>query len=220
MIINNKKRIIKKRANKGVYLTFDDGPHEIYTPRILDILDKFDVKATFFIVGKNAERYPGIVKHIYNKGHDIGNHTYSHPGSPLLKIKKKAFIEKEIIKTDKIIEDITGKRPVLFRPPLAFWDVSSEILKRRAKEYGYLCVGWSFSTMDWLGSQCIIKKKYLRQPKNDGDIVLLHDGSENALVKRRWATVKILPEIIKDCIKNSLQPLPLSSLLSSEYSNR
>jgi len=214
MIINKiKKKAIKKGPKKSIYLTFDDGPNEIYTPKILDILDEFGVKATFFVVGKNAERCPQIVKRIHRKGHDIGNHTYSHPGSPLLKARKRRFIKKEIVKTDRVIENITGERPVLFRPPLAFWDISSGFLKCQTKESGHLYIGWSLSTMDWLGNQFVIKKKYLQQPKNDGDIVLLHDGSENALVKRRWATVKMLPEIIRDCRDNSLQPLPLTSLL-------
>ena len=211
MINKINKKTIKKGQGRSIFLTFDDGPHEIYTPKILDILDEFGVKATFFVVGKNAERYPQIVKRIHKKGHDIGNHTYSHPGSPLLKVRKKKFIKREIAKTDRVIENITGKRPILFRPTLAFWDISSRFFKYQAKKLGHLYIGWSFSTLDWTGNKFIIKKKYSQQQKNDGDIILLHDGSENTSMKRRWATVEILPEIIKDCRNNSIQLLPLTS---------
>ena len=220
-IIKNHKNSIIKRissrhreiAKKTVSLTFDDGPDRYYTPRILDILRAAGVKATFFIVGKNALKYPDIVKRIDEEGHDIGNHTFSHPVSPLLKIGKKVFIKREIMRTDKIIEEIIGSKPYLFRPPLATWDLNLGNFVKMAQSLGHLPVGWSRSSMDWLGNRWLIEYSLLNGRKSDGDIMLLHDGAESSLIKRRDATVETLPKVIDDCKSHKLEPLPLTELI-------
>lgn len=96
---------------KIVALTFDDGPHYKYTPEILNLLNKYHAKATFFIVGKNAEKNPEVILRMYEEGHEIANHTYSHP----TKIKTADLLE-EIQMTSEVLFSMTGKIPELFRP--------------------------------------------------------------------------------------------------------
>ncbi len=203
----------KNKSLRHICLTFDDGPDREYTPKILDILDDYNAKATFFIVGKNAEKHPSLVRRMYKEGHDIGNHSYSHPISPLIKRRGVSFIKREIEMTDGIIKDIIGRRPVLLRPSLAFWDLSSSILMDHARRNGHHYVGWTFSTVDWMGSTSLIRNKFINRRKKSGDIVLLHDGAENTFIKRRSATVRMLPEIIKDCRRNRFSVSLLSELL-------
>ena len=214
--------IIKRLGNdsrgeddiKRVFLTFDDGPNEIYTPRILDILKVYNIKATFFLVGRNAEKYPHIVERIYVEGHDIGNHTYSHPISPLLSRCKKEFVREEIFKTNKVIKDITGSSPRLFRPTLAPWDLSIKKLLKQAEKLGHLSIGWSYSMLDWMGSSLIVRKKIKKNhDRTGGDIILLHDGAEKTISKKREATICLLPDIIREFKSHLFQPEPLTKIL-------
>src|SRR6185437_769341 len=102
-----------------VYLTFDDGPDPHTTPALLDLLEEQDLKATFFLVGKNCRKHPELVKRIHDGGHTLGNHTFHHlwlPGLPT------GIINAEIVGTNKIIEDITGTTPHVFRPPFGVMD--------------------------------------------------------------------------------------------------
>ena len=135
---------------KQVVLTFDDGPDPRYTSEILDILKKFNVKADFFIVGENAELYPNIVKRMYSEGHEVGNHTFTHPNiayTPLWRTKL------ELNTTQRLIQEITGHSTVLFRPPYeadAEPYLASEILPiLRAQNMNYIMVGEKVDPEDW-----------------------------------------------------------------------
>lgn len=154
---------------KYVALTFDDGPHPKYTAEILKILYENDVKATFFVVGENAERYPELLRAEYDLGHEIGNHTYSH-----IKIteKNREKISAEIKEADGIIYDITGVTPTLFRPPEG----------RHGKQIDALISGmnktevfWNIDTRDWAHTD---KEKIIENIKTNiknGSIILFHD---------------------------------------------
>ncbi|MFH0763336.1 MAG: polysaccharide deacetylase family protein [Candidatus Omnitrophota bacterium] len=203
-----------KCKKKRIALTFDDGPDGKYTAKILDILKHAGIKASFFLVGKNVKKYPSLAKRIRAEGHDIGNHTYTHPVSLFFTNgKSEKFIREEIEQTNHIIKEVVGEWPLLFRPPLARWDLSSRRFLSIARSFGHLPVGWSWSAIDWLGSSFVISQRLLRCPKNDGDIVLLHDGAEKAFIKRRQATVKMLPGIIEDCRRRCLEPVALTEAL-------
>ena len=184
----------KKDKQKSIALTFDDGPHPEYTPRILDVLKNDDVKATFFLVGKRARQNPDIVRRIFVEGHDIGNHTYSHPISPIINHKS---IEKEIRLTGKIIEKITGRKPQLFRPTWGKWDMNSSKMTGMAKKLGYLPMRWSVSSIDWLGINKIVEQRVLNNGINGREIFLFHDGTEKAIIKNREATVKAIPKVLR-----------------------
>ena len=198
-------------TRKKISITFDDGPDEVHTPKILEILDAFDVKATFFLVGKNVKKHPALVRAIHRKGHDIGNHTYSHPVSPFVNLRKGGKLFKdEIVRTNDEIEKVTGDRPLFFRPTLAFWDTAAKKLLEDAAVLGHLSVGWSWSTVDWLGSSLIINHKLNSWAGRDRDILLMHDGAEKTLIKKRQATIKMLPKIIENCRRKSLRVVPLT----------
>jgi peptidoglycan/xylan/chitin deacetylase (PgdA/CDA1 family) len=102
-----------------VYLTFDDGPHPATTPRLLDLLSEHGIHATFFLIGNNCRKFPQLVERIHEQKHAIGNHTFYHPPLPVLPTRQ---IEREISATNKIIEEITGSRPKVFRPPFGLMD--------------------------------------------------------------------------------------------------
>lgn len=193
-----KSFLTKKGKRKSIALTFDDGPHPKYTPKILDILNEYDVKATFFLVGKRARQNPAIVRRIFKEGHDIGNHTYSHPISPVIKHK---LIEKEIKLTGKIVERITGKQPRLFRPTWGNWDMNSAKMTQTAKQLDYVPVKWSISSVDWLGIAKVIEYRILNNSLGSREILLFHDGVEKSAVKSRRATLKVLPKILR-CYKD------------------
>src|SRR5439155_17382060 len=97
-------------------LTFDDGPHPIYTPEILRILDRYRVKATFFMIGSRMEQYPDVVRSVAAHGHAVGNHTYTHPRD--LGSEGESQVATELERCERVIERLTGRRTRLFRPPL------------------------------------------------------------------------------------------------------
>jgi peptidoglycan/xylan/chitin deacetylase (PgdA/CDA1 family) len=148
--------------NSKIFLTFDDGPNE-YTLKILEILKNFDARATFFVCGKNLEKFPEIAKKIIENGHEIGNHTYSHSINFLFPWN----FQKEIEKTDKIIQKITGVKTRFFRPPFGFltpW-LKNELLKN-----GYKIILWDIDSKDWQGkisdkSRTFARLRYFTQPQ-------------------------------------------------------
>lgn len=173
--------------SKTVILTFDDGPSR-YTPEILDILKQKQVKATFFVVGSQAVRYP-LLKRIYDEGHDIGNHTYSHPDLSLLPLWRSRL---ELNATRIIITSQIHHSTRLFRPPLQGSDAlspSTAMVINQAADIGYITVGESIDSEDWRkpGVQKIINNV----TSHEGGVILLHDGGGD-----RSQTVKALPAII------------------------
>lgn len=176
---------------REVALTFDDGPSEPYTAEILDILRAHRAPATFFLCGENAERHPELVRRILAEGHEIGNHTYSHP---YLYLKSRAGIAAEIDRTQDVLQRVCGRRPTLFRPPfgvrgLPLWSV--------LRERGMRMVLWSVRGYDGRLDAEGVARTTLEQLK-PGAIILLHDGFETQPADRidRSATVRALPAII------------------------
>ncbi len=157
---------ISQNEVKKIALTFDDGPHPKYTPKLLDGLKERNVKATFFVIGENAANYPDIIKRIADEGHLIGNHTYSHV--QLTCISEEKAIS-EITMTNEIIEKCTGKKPTFIRPPYGLY---SDTLKR---ETNLTPVLWSIDPRDWsvINTDSVVKH-VLKRAKN-GDVILLHD---------------------------------------------
>ena len=194
-----------------VALTFDDGPNPVQTSKILDILRRYGVKATFFIVGKKARKYPELCRRIVEEGHDVGNHTYSHTN---LVAKTRKQINSEIERAKAAIFDVTGVNPVFFRPPLA---VYNNRLKRMVTEKGYKFVLWSVRTYDshifnLKGHRMILQNT--RGKIKAGDIILLHDSkSRMKSFVDRSATVRALPFILDEINSRKLKPVKLSTLL-------
>ena len=196
---------------KKIALTFDDGPNQPYTSQILDILKTYNIKATFFLIGKNVEAYPEVVKRMVKEGHSIGNHTYSHPE---LVLKLKSQIERQIKKAEEIIFKVTGIRPYLFRPP---YGLDNPWVFVEAEKMGYLIIKWSVSGGN--GGKEIsydkILNKVLSKVEN-GSIILLHDG--NRLIKEadRSQLVRALPLIIEILENKGYQFVTIPELLGLE----
>ena len=168
-------------GEKAVALTFDDGPSN-YTEELLDGLAVYDVKVTFFVEGKKAEKNPDIVNRAYEEGHLIGNHTYSH-----IDFFKSSLtdIKEDIDKGAAVIENITGEKPLFLRAP--YGHISSLQLKQLDSFF----IRWSASTYDWFREdENYIYNRILKEAK-DGAIILMHDTKE-ATVK---AVLKAIPEL-------------------------
>lgn len=183
-----------------VALTFDDGPHPGYTDTLVDILSRYNAKATFFVVGKQAERHPELLKLISSHGHEIGNHTYSH--TKLRKLSKLK-ISSEVEKTSKIIKEIIKKDVKLFRPPGG--DINKEI-QNFITSLGYKVILWDIFSNDL--SQLSKEEIYNNVIKNvkDGSIILFHSGS--------LKTLNLLPQLIKELMKMGYELVTVSEIIA------
>lgn len=182
-----------------IALTFDDGPHPGYTLQILRILKQYDVKATFFLVGEQAERYPGLVQAEVAAGGCIGNHTYHHVS--LTKIPP-VYAADEIKACGTVLRHITGTAPHLFRPPGG--DYNSHVASAAAA-LGYTMVLWSDDPGDYASPGARrIERRTLRRA-TDGGILLLHDGIQQ--------TVDILPSLIEDLRRSGYEFVTIDQML-------
>ena len=159
-----------KTDEKSVAITFDDGPHAVFTPVILDILHKYGVKAMFFCIGKNIRGNESLIRQIHQQGHLIGNHSFSH--SKWFDLFSPRRIRAELVETDLQISNITGNKPGFFRPP---YGVVNPMVSRALKTMHWKTVCWSIRSFDTLEREPRkISEKVLRQLK-PGAIILLHD---------------------------------------------
>ncbi len=154
---------------KKLALTFDDGPHPRYTNEILDILEEYNVKATFFVIGVNIENYPGIIENIYAKGHEIGNHTYSHSSKQQI---SEDELKNEIDRCQELISSKIGIRTGLFRPPRG---KLNKAVENFAAYNNYTVILWSIDTMDWAHRSPENIMKNIENTVKGGDIILMHD---------------------------------------------
>ncbi len=200
-----------KSDEKKLVLTFDDGPDKEYTPQVLDILKKEHVPAAFFLIGKNIEANPDIVKRIYNEGHELGNHTYYHP-----EIHRvwKWRAEAELIMTRRSIESLIGRSTLLFRPPYNPYvepqtvDQLSSFLV--ARHHNYLTVSESIDPMDWqkgITTDDIVNRVLEKEKLGYGHIILLHDAGG-----KREETIKALPRIIQHFRDSGYQFVSIANL--------
>jgi len=192
-----------------VALTFDDGP-SIYTAELLDTLSKYNVKATFFLVGNNVDKYPALAKRIVAEGHAIGNHTYTHPfWGPL---ETPDLIHKEIDKTETSILAATGIKPDYFRPPHGW---RSPWMMNLVRKENYTVVTWTVSPDDWQNiSSATICQRVLSKC-GSGSIVLLHDGIELKQDPKRQQTIKALPTIISRLHERGYQFVTIPQLIEA-----
>lgn len=152
-----------------IALTFDDGPHPVYTPQILDILKANGIKATFFIIGENAENHPEIVRRIIAEGHEIGNHTYSHPH--LKKIGDEELTH-ELKKTETLLREKFHYTPTLFRPPEGYCCAA---VQQSSDRMGYALTLWDVDTTDWAHNPSENIIKTVLATVKEGSIILCHD---------------------------------------------
>lgn len=188
---------------KVVALTFDDGPHKKYTEQILDLLDKYNVKATFFVIGENAEKNPELILRQFNEGHEIANHTYTHPLRTTI-----PKLEQELTKTNDIIYSITGNYPTLFRPVEGQY---TDPMIQTVVKNGYKIVMWSWhmDTQDWKNPGVNRIVKTVLKGTEPGNVILFHDGGGN-----RSQTVKALEEILPELQKQGYEFVTVTELIN------
>lgn len=203
-----------KSTEKKMVLTFDDGPHPVYTRQILDILDKYNVVANFFIVGIEAEKNIPLVKRIFNSGHEISNHTFTHPNMATVS-RQRAFLEMDATKL--LIEAITGRSTIMFRAPFNA-DSRPETMEELvpvalSRTKNYLTIGENIDPLDWQTDEDksfngdSIFNRVVRM-KDRGNIILLHDAGGD-----RSATVDALPKIIEYFHKEGYQFTTVADLM-------
>ncbi len=162
----------QSKSPKKIALTFDDGPSPVWTPKLLEGLKKRGVKATFFVTGENAERYPEIIKKMYKDGHIVGNHTYSHV--QLTAIKESRAIE-ELSKTNEIIFQLTGEYPEYVRPPFG------EITDSMEDKLDMMTILWNVDPLDWTTeSKNQVVRKVVKNAEENA-IILLHDNYKSSI---------------------------------------
>jgi cellulose synthase/poly-beta-1,6-N-acetylglucosamine synthase-like glycosyltransferase/peptidoglycan/xylan/chitin deacetylase (PgdA/CDA1 family) len=195
-------------------LTFDDGPDPVFTPKILDILAHEKVKASFFIIGQSAQANGGIVKRIVAEGHDIGNHSYTHPNLGEVPAR---MTDLELNATQRLIESLTGRSTRLFRAPY-FGDAEPTTPDEvepaeRAARLGYLSIGLRVDPDDWAlpGADAIVRRTMdallSTNPDVQGQIILLHDGGGD-----RRQTIEALPRLIASIKAKGIKIVPVSEL--------
>ena len=196
-----------KTAKKVIALTFDDGPNPPYTDKLLEILARHDVKATFFMPAKNIEKFPDLVKTIIAQGHIIGNHSYSHKFSNNY---KSLTFEKEIIAAQNIVEKISGAKPALYRPP---WLFNQPFLLKNLKRHGLVPVSGFFGSNweIWHASAEGIAKDTLKVVK-PGRILIFHDGFDTK-GGARTGSVGAIDIIIPELKKQGYEFLTVDQLL-------
>lgn len=196
-----------KTQDKVVALTFDDGPSDA-TPAVLDLLEKEGVKATFFVVGENTQRYPEIVSREFKDGNLIGLHSYSHSRTAM--VGPVSLFKKDVDKNQRAIEAAVGQKPRFYRPPFGFRTVWNDESLRKS---GFVIVTWNDITSDWkIKDSKKIAINLIRKAK-PGGILVLHDGDENKPHANRAATIKAAEEVIGLLKAEGYQFVTLDKLL-------
>lgn len=184
---------------KVLSISFDAAWGSANTEELLNILDRYEARTTFFLVGFWAEKYPELVAEIVARGHEIGNHSATHPHMSQL---SAAQIREELRKTSDLVKSITGQPTTLFRPPYGEYN---DLVVRVSREEGYECVQWNVDSLDWknLGTQNMISQ--CTKAVNPGDIVLFHNDSKYIL--------EALPIILEYYTQAGYRIIPISELL-------
>lgn len=200
---------------KVVALTYDDGPNPPYTNQLLEILERNQIRATFFVIGKLVEKYPEIVRLILSKGHEVGNHSYSHQQ---LIFKSPWCIRSEIEKTDKLLHQLCVKQEIHFRAPYGRKLLVLPYILSKMRKKNIL---WNLDSKDYEASSYEVIENYVLEHVRPGSIILMHDGggersqtliATEMLLKKlqeKGYTFKTVSELIRqrDCLTSNPNPL-------------
>lgn len=182
-----------QRGTKQIALTFDDGPNGPHTLKLLEVLAKHGVKATFFMIGSYVRQQPEIARAVAQGGHVIGNHTFSHPR---LIFKTAAEARAEVVQCRSVLQDAVGEHSNLFRPPFGGRRPAT---LRVVRDLGLQTVMWNVSGKDWNApTAAVIENEVARQIRG-GDVVLLHDGSHRGMGAERTRTIAATDGLIRRC---------------------
>jgi peptidoglycan/xylan/chitin deacetylase (PgdA/CDA1 family) len=184
-----------------IALTFDDGPNATLTPKLLDLLAARHLKATFFVVGQNAADHPDILKRAVREGHEIANHSWSHPN--LGKMSDEA-VRRELQKTDDAISAAIGKRPTLMRPP--YGSITAHQKRWIHDEFGYRIIIWDVDPLDWKRPGPAVVTSRILKETHAGSIVLAHDIHP--------PTIEAMPATFDQLQKKGFKSVTVTELLS------
>jgi peptidoglycan/xylan/chitin deacetylase (PgdA/CDA1 family)/GT2 family glycosyltransferase len=216
--INPSSRLYGKVWSNGnrdkprIALTFDDGPNEPYTSQVLGILERFGIRATFFIIGQNARRYPEVCQRIVTTGNVIGNHSYHHYKS--LCLRRSRAVAREVEQAHQAIYECTGFEPKLFRPPHGF---RTPWLMRTVDRLGYRVVTWDNMPGDWKANKSAeeIERNIVQRAK-PGGVIVLHDGRDSRPSYDRSQMLQALPFVIGTLKKRGFDFVTIPELLEPE----
>jgi peptidoglycan/xylan/chitin deacetylase (PgdA/CDA1 family) len=192
-----------KTAEKLATLTFDDGPDENITPKVLAILEKHEIKAAFFVIGKKAKKNVKLLKQIISSGHLAGLHSYSH--SLLFDLYRKKTMEQDLLKAEDVITCNTGKKPLFFRPP---YGVTNPVLAKVVKKLGYVVIGWSVRSLDTTIKDAEKVTNRVMRKLHPGAVILMHDTQE--------VTPEALEKVITGAKEKGYRFVGLEELLGIE----
>ncbi|KUG03197.1 polysaccharide deacetylase family protein [hydrocarbon metagenome] len=197
---------VDTRGDKLVALTFDDGPDPVYTPRALDILDQHQIKATFFVVGEQAEYYPDLLLQAVERGHEIENHTFTHPD-----LTRESYnqVVLEILKTQQVIENITKRSPVYFRPPKR---LTNRQVTEMVEQQGLKTVLWTVGVESQESPTVQNMAERVINHARPGCIILAHDGRLD-----RSRTLEALPLIIEGYQQMGYRFVTLEELMQHQH---
>lgn len=176
---------VETGCEKGIWLTLDDGPDPTDTPAILDLLDRHHAKTTFFVIGKKAAKYPELIREIHRRGHQIGNHSWSHPHA-FFWCLGPIRTYREIVRCQEIITSIIGEAPKVFRAPVGHYNIFVHPI---LKHFGLRLVGWSSRGFDGIDVSLTDVTKRIRKSARDGGIILAHE------------TTPIAQEVVADILR-------------------
>lgn len=183
-------------ANKEIALTFDDGPDDVWTPQVLDVLREMEVRATFFLVGNRVENHPDITRRIVREGHIVGNHSWDHPNLAKL---SAAQVRSQLVRTNETLQRTVGVRPRLFRPP---YGSLSEAAIQEAVALQMKIILWNVDSLDWMPITAEQIATNILSHTGPGSIILMHSaGGEGQSLQN---TVNALPYVISTLKNRSL----------------
>ncbi len=208
-----------KTDQKVVALTFDDGPDPVYTPQVLNVLSRYSVPATFFLLGRNIVEHPHVAREVYRRGHAVGNHTFTHPLLPRCGVLDAM---RELTSCHRALRDVVGVKSRLMRPPYGEQSVAAFAV---AQALGYWIVHWSVPGDDWSGESAVDIASKVRSSVRPGAIVLLHDRLERTMhaadgeaqpesIRDRTPTIDALPLIIEPLLRSGYRFLTVPDLLA------
>ena len=191
-----------KTDSMKIAITFDDGPHPYLTDRILEILDRYEIKATFFMVGVNVLNYPDVARNVLAAGHEVGNHTFSH--SHIAKLNQNEVM-KEVGLCEDALEELCEYRPHLFRPPEGAVNMYVE---HCTEDQDYTLILWSLDTRDWEHKNTEQIVQSVLSNISPGDIILMHD-----YIGRQSHTPEALEILLPRLMELGYEPVTVSQLL-------
>jgi peptidoglycan/xylan/chitin deacetylase (PgdA/CDA1 family) len=199
------------RGTKQLALTYDDGPNDPHTQRLLEVLAKHNVKATFFLIGRYTKQRPDIARDIVKAGHVVGNHTFTHP---LLTFKSASEIRQELSDCHSALQDAIGEHSNLFRPP--FGGRRPAVL-RMARELGLEPIMWNVTGYDWTAPPSAEIEQKIDKQIRGGDVILLHDGGHKQMGADRSQTVLATDHLIAKYKAEGYEFVTIPQMLAANH---